>query len=80
LKLRHGIPSHDTFNRVFQALDPKQFLECFLAGRRVWRESDPQEVVALDGKALRRAMNKKPNPSIYRERNGPRATVWYWVN
>src|SRR5271156_2535089 len=31
LSLRNGIPSHDTFNRVFAALPPTQFLECFLA-------------------------------------------------
>ena len=30
LKLRCGIPSHDTFKRVFQALDPASFLECFV--------------------------------------------------
>src|SRR5260221_2555690 len=62
LKLRHGIPSHDTFNRVFQALDPKQFLECFLRWTQSLREAIPQELVALDGKALRRAMNKNQSP------------------
>jgi hypothetical protein len=58
LKLRNGIPSHDTFNRVFQALDPKQFLECFLRWTQSVRRAVPQEIVALDGKALRRAINK----------------------
>ncbi|MBI2863438.1 MAG: ISAs1 family transposase, partial [Chloroflexi bacterium] len=30
LALPHGIPSHDTFNRVFAALDPSQFRSCFV--------------------------------------------------
>jgi predicted transposase YbfD/YdcC len=62
LKLRHGIPSHDTFNRVFAALDPKQFLDCFLRWTQSVREAVPQEIVALDGKALRRALDKEDSP------------------
>src|SRR6266436_4960239 len=57
LKLRNGIPSHDTFNRVFAALDPKQFLDCFLRWTQSLREVVHQEIVAVDGKALRRALN-----------------------
>jgi len=56
LSLRNGIPSHDTFNRVFAALDPKGFLECFLKWTESLRRAIPQEIVALDGKALRRAL------------------------
>ena len=29
LKLKHGVPSHDTFSRVFRLLDPEQFGACF---------------------------------------------------
>lgn len=58
LGLRNGIPSHDTFNRVFAALDPQQFLDCFLRWTQSVRQAVAQEVVALDGKALRRALNK----------------------
>jgi len=56
LNLRNGIPSHDTFNRVFAALDPQQFLDCFLRWTQSLREVVHQEIVALDGKALRRAL------------------------
>jgi predicted transposase YbfD/YdcC len=58
LSLRNGIPSHDTFNRLFAALNPQAFLDCFLRWTQSVREAVPQEIVALDGKALRRALNK----------------------
>lgn len=51
LTLRNGIPSHDTFNRLFAALDPKAFLDCFLRWTQSLRQAVPQEIVALDGKA-----------------------------
>lgn len=55
LDLTHGIPSHDTFNRVFAALDPAQFEACFLAWVRAACSSTPAQVIALDGKTVRRS-------------------------
>ena len=55
LTLRNGIPSHDTFNRVFAALKPAAFLDCFLRWTQSLRATVAHEIVALDGKALRRA-------------------------
>lgn len=57
LSLRNGIPSHDTFNRLFAALDPQGFLDCFVRWTQSLRAAVAQEIVALDGKALRRALN-----------------------
>jgi len=56
LNLPNGIPSHDTFNRVLAALDPTQFLECFMAWTQRLRQTVSEEIVAMDGKALRRAL------------------------
>jgi len=74
LALRNGIPSHDTFNRVFAALDPKHFLECFLNWTQSVRQAVPQEIVALDGKALRRALDRDQSVqyivSAWAESNG----------
>ena len=62
LTLRHGIPSHDTFNRVFAALKPEAFLDCFLRWTQSLRQAVAQEIVALDGKALRRALRGGQSP------------------
>jgi DDE family transposase len=39
LSLRHGIPSHDTFSRVFRLLDPVKFHACFLVFMRKFSET-----------------------------------------
>ena len=56
LPLPKGIASHDTFNRLFQALDPAAFAGTFAYWTQGLRESLGREVVALDGKAARRAV------------------------
>jgi predicted transposase YbfD/YdcC len=55
LKLPGGIPSHDTFGRVFAAIDPDEFLSAFVRWTRTVRHQCRSGVVAIDGKALRRA-------------------------
>lgn len=64
LWLPNGIPSHDTFNRVFAALDPEHFGECFMAWTQSLRTAVTQEIVALDGKALRRALDADQNSKV----------------
>jgi predicted transposase YbfD/YdcC len=62
LKLKYGLPSHDTFSRVFRLLDPKgfeqafqRFMQAFFAHLQLAR---PTGVIALDGKALRCAYER----------------------
>lgn len=58
LSLPHGIPSHDTFWRVFRFLDPEQFQECFLAWVQTVSCVTQGQVIAIDGKKLRRSHDK----------------------
>lgn len=58
LELPHGIPSHDTFNRVFSAIDPQCFLDCFVKWVQGLCPALGGDVVAIDGKALRHALNE----------------------
>ena len=55
LPLPNGIPSHDTFGRVFAALDPAAFETAFLGWVRTIATMTDGEVVAIDGKTLRRS-------------------------
>ena len=58
LELPNGIPSHDTFGRVFAALDPEQFSECFRNWTQSLRTAVSGEIVAFDGKTLRRSHDR----------------------
>jgi predicted transposase YbfD/YdcC len=59
LDVPHGIPSHDTFGRVFARLDPAQFEACLLRWIRALAELLPAEVVPVDGKELRRSIDRR---------------------
>jgi predicted transposase YbfD/YdcC len=58
LPLSGGIPSHDTFGRVFARLDPREFQRCFLAWVQAVVGELPPQVVAVDGKTSRRSGNR----------------------
>lgn len=69
LELPNGIPSHDTIGRLLTMLKPEAFQTCF----RKWIDAltepalqgsadtvpNPQKVIAIDGKALRRSHDRK---------------------
>ena len=53
LELPNGIPSHDTFNRFFAALDADEFEKCFISWVKDIRQRTHGEVVSIDGKTMR---------------------------
>ncbi|MDA0263295.1 MAG: ISAs1 family transposase [Chloroflexi bacterium] len=58
LELPNGIPSHDTFGDVFARLDPEQFQHCFVEWVQAVAEVTQGEVVAIDGKTVRRSHDR----------------------
>jgi len=65
LDLPNGIPSHDTFNRVFSAIDSKQFELCFIEWVKTLAQLTAKEVVAIDGKTIRGAKHKGKKSPIH---------------
>ena len=68
LALPHGIPSHDTFGRVFARLHPQRFQECFLAWTPAVAQLTPGALISLDGKTVKasfdRATASSPLPML----------------
>lgn len=58
LELPHGIPSHDCFGRVFALIDPERFAACFRQWSAAVAALIPDEIIAVDGKTLRRSHNR----------------------
>ena len=58
LDLPNGIPSHDNFGEVISRLDPEQFQQCFVEWTQAVAVLLPGEVVAIDGKTVRRSHDR----------------------
>jgi predicted transposase YbfD/YdcC len=58
LELPNGIPSHDTFGRVFARLDPEQLQACFLSWVQAINTVLPAQQIAIDGKTARRSRDQ----------------------
>jgi predicted transposase YbfD/YdcC len=63
LELPHGIPSHDTFGRVFALIYPDQFNRCFLSWIQAINPGCEQEIINIDGKTLRRSHDESNGKS-----------------
>jgi predicted transposase YbfD/YdcC len=59
LALPNGIPSHDTFRRVFMLIDPDAFEACFARWAQSLMSTVEREVVAIDGKTVRRSGSRR---------------------
>lgn len=61
LDLTNGIPSHDRFNAIFAALKPAEFEACLLSWITALHEVSEGQIIAIDGKTLRRSFDKADN-------------------
>ena len=64
LDLPHGIPSHDTFQRVFGLLNRNQFAACLFQWTQAIHEATGGKLIAIDGKALRRSFARKSGKAM----------------
>jgi predicted transposase YbfD/YdcC len=75
LELPNGIPSHDTFGRVFALLNPKCLEDCFLKWMKSLVSNDAEEIIAIDGKTLRRSYDRASKKAAIHM-----VSVWSSVN
>jgi predicted transposase YbfD/YdcC len=63
LDLPNGIPCHDTYRRLFERLDPAEFQRGFLGWIEALHEASQRQVIAVDGKTLRRSFDRAKGKS-----------------
>jgi predicted transposase YbfD/YdcC len=64
LALPNGIPSHDTFRRVFGALERNQFAQALFQWTQALQEATGGKLISIDGKALRRSLDRKSGKAM----------------
>ncbi len=63
LDLKNGIPSHDRFNAILAAIKPAEFEKCLLSWITALHDVTDGQVIAIDGKTLRRSFDASSNKS-----------------
>src|SRR5262245_45939070 len=63
LALPHGIPSHDTFGRVFARLNPQRFQECFVSWTQAVAQLTRGALISLDGKTVKASFDRATTAS-----------------
>jgi hypothetical protein len=76
LELKNGLPSHDTFSRLFRNLDPDQFRDSFQRFMAQFSEQ-LEGVVAIDGKVLRRSFDRASGKSALHMVSAWGSLLWY---
>jgi predicted transposase YbfD/YdcC len=62
MKLENGLPSHDTFQRVWGMIEPEEFEKCFCSWVQSICSGTESEIISVDGKTLRRSGGGKISP------------------
>ena len=63
LDMSAGVPSHDRFNAIFRAIKPDQLEQCLLSWITTLHEVSQGQIIAIDGKTLRRSYDKASSKS-----------------
>ena len=63
LDLKNGIPSHDRFNAILAAINPAEFEKCLLSWITTLHEMSEGQIIAIDGKTLRRSYDAASSKS-----------------
>jgi predicted transposase YbfD/YdcC len=65
LELKHGIPKHDVYRRVFNVLKPELIEACFMNWVRAIKQETAREIVAIDGKTVKGTFNAETGKALH---------------